>query len=245
MTITRALYGLEPDKFSRNVLNINPGHAFDFYGKTLYDFPRECQVDLDRQGLWGFDSGTPSDGDGIYLYLVADAASGDYGLIATKSIFQGGVVCPSGYSVQRKLPWGVIYRNAWDGIPNFHLTHWPMPAIRFTDAEYAAPWMPLGGVSTANWTDIDLSGYIPDNARLADIAAEVRYNGGRAGSAYLRSHGAQSTGLLVGSGSPTCALPGMKQMSIRVDSKRHIQYRTTGDALLYLMVLGYSMTEPA
>lgn len=251
MNITRALSGLEPDKYSTNVLNINPGHCTDFYGRAIMDFPIQKQINLAVNGLWGYDAGTPIDGSELYIYLLTTSEYASYGFICSKSKYESDVVCPLGYSVARKLPWGVMYKNAWDGIPNFHLSHWPMPEIRLTDAEYSSLWMPLTGAKSPvvsgvpQWATLDLSTFIPDNARMAEIAFEVRYSSGAAGSAFIRSYGGQSTGLLIGSGTPTNTAPGMKQWSIRIDSSRCLQYKTTGDITLYAIVLGYSMTEPS
>lgn len=245
MTITRYLVGLEPDKFSANKLNINAGSLTDYYGNVEMDFPYETQIDLTTVGLWGIDAGPVHNGE-LYVYCLRSAPDGSYGFICSQSRFQGGVVCPPGYTVQRKLPWGVMYNAAWDGIPNFHLTHWPLPQINFTDSEYAALWTALPYAKSATWADVDLSPWLPDNARLAYIICDSRYEDGfTAGSSYVRSHGGQVTGQLVGSVSPGIPYQ-FVPITIRVDSLRKMQYMTTGTGCrLIIRVTGYSMTEPA
>lgn len=242
----RYLSGLEPDKFSTNKLNINPGSVAEFYGKELFQFPFETQIDLTKQGLWGIDKGFVVDGGELYVYVAWNPATSDYALVASQSTFQGGVVLPAGYLVARKLPWGVMYRSQWDGIPNFHLTNWPMPDIRFTDAEYSAKWMVLAAGISPTWRTLDLSAWLPDNARMAYIQVETRYiPGGSAGSSYIRSYGGQTTGLLVGSVNPGSEFSNGGALNIRVDSLRRMEYRVDPGAMLFIRVLGYSMTEPS
>lgn len=240
----RGLFGCEPDKYSTNLLNINPGSVNDFYGNATYNFPNQTQIDLTKNGIWGLDTGTISNG-GIYIYLIGNSTTGDFGFIASKSITEGGLVCPSGYSFLRKLPWGINYNTSWDGIPNFHLTHWSMPFITYTDSEYASLWMPIAGGSASNWTDIDLSTWLPDNARLAYISAQIRYNSGSEGSGYLRSYSGQKTGQIIGSASPGSPYTGQSTFFLRTTSDRKIQYRTTGSVQLYLGVMGYCMSDPS
>lgn len=242
----RYLSGLEPDKYSARVLNINPGSVAEFYGGALYNFPLEKQVNLDLVGPWRADRLPLVEGGDLYLYVIWNAATGDSALIGSQSTFQGGVALPPGYTIVRKLPWGVVYRSVWGGIPNFHLTHWPLPEIRFTDSQYGAPWIALHAGTSATWADIDLSYWLPDSARMAYIQIETRYmQGGPAGSTYVRSYGGQPTGVLAGSVNPGSEFSNGGAIHIRVDSLRKIQYRATPGAALYIRVLGYSMTEPA
>lgn len=244
MTKTRTLFGLEPDKYTTNRLNINAGNLTDFYGDISMDFPQETQIDLTKAGLYGIDKLPVVSGE-LYVYCIRNA-DGVYGLLASQSRFEGGVVCPAGFIVQRKLPWGVMYNPSWGGIPNFHLTHWPLPQINFTDAEATALWTALPYAKSPTWADVDLSPWLPDNARLAYIICDSRYeNGFTAGSSYIRSHGGQLTGQLVGSVSPGIPYQ-IVPMAIRVDSVRKMQYMTSGTGCrLIIRVTGYSMTEPA
>lgn len=241
----RYLSGLEPDKFSTDKLNINPGSVSEFYGQELFNFPVETQIDLTTTGPWGIDSGPVANGD-LYVYVIWNKTTGDYALMASQSTFQGGVVLPAGYSVARKLPWGVVYRTSWDGIPNFHLTNWPLPSIRFTDSEYSAKWVALANGTSPTWATVDLSQWLPDPARLAYIQIETRYiAGGPAGSSYIRSYGGQPTGVLVGSVNPGSEFSNGGAIHIRVDSLRRMEYRVDPGVRLIIRVLGYSMSEPA
>lgn len=238
----RQLFGLEPDKLSANVLRISGGSCFDYYGSYEFKFPQGGDIDLTKIGLWGIDKPVKT-GD-LCVYVIRNAA-GDSGMIASQEKFAGDVACPAGFFVYRKLPFGVVYNPAWDGIPNFHLAGWPRPDVRLTDSEYSGKWTAVANGNAAEWADADVSGWVPDNARIALLMLESRYVSGTAGSSYVRSHGGQSTGLLVGSVSPgspfqfTC-------VPLRVDSLRRFQYKTTGTGCrLNAYVLGYSMTEPA
>jgi hypothetical protein len=242
----RYLSGLEPDKFSARVLNINPGSVAEFYGNELFNYPLEKQVNLDFAGLWGMDKLPIVDGGDLYLYVLWNKTTGQHGIIASQSTFQGGVTVPTGYTVARKLPWGVVYRASWGGIPNFHLTHWPLPEIRFTDSEYSQAWIALQAGTSPSWATVDLSHWLPDTARMAYIQVETRYiYGGPAGSTYVRSHGGQGTGMLVGSVNPGSEFSNGGAFHIRVDSLRKMEYRANPGTMLFIRVLGYSMTEPA
>lgn len=243
MAQVRQLFGCEPDKFSTNVLNINPGSVRDFYGNREAAFPVEKKVDLTRNGLWGLDTGTPQTGN-LFLYVLLNPATEEIGLMASQSTFMSGVVVPSGFQIERKLPWGVVYNAAWDGIPDFHLTHWPMPMITLTGAEDSGKWRAITQAAAPDWLDVDLSPWVPDNARFAHMDFECRYLSGSAGSCYVRSYGAQTVGRLVGSVFP--AAPSVSHpIALRLTSDRKFQFKTTGDAKLTCYVLGYSMTEPA
>lgn len=238
----RALSGLEPDKYSTNVLNINRGHLFEQVSNSILEF-NDSQINLSNNGLWGLDTGSPSNGE-LYVYALKNVTSGDYGLIATKQKYEGDVTCPSGYQVVRKLPWGVMYNTAWDGIPDFHLAHWPSPLITLTASESSSNWCALAAGSAQAFTDVDLSSWIPDNARMAFISCQTRYSSAT-GSAYVRSYATQTTGQLVGSVTANCAYQNMTTM-IRVTSDRKIQYKNNSSgSRLYIYVLGYCMTEPA
>lgn len=241
----RGLFGCEPEKLSTNVLTIRPGVISEYYGYDSLEFLTSNQINLATNGLWGLDTGTITSGDEVYIYAIKNYTTGDYGLIASRSRFMGGIVYPSGYQFVRKLPFGFIYNTFWDGIPNYHLSHWPQPNIRFTDAEYSSLWMPVFGGSATTWTNINLGDWVPDNARVAYILSQVRYNSGTAGSGYIRTYSGQTTGLLVGSASPGSPFPGQTFTPIRVDSLRRMQYKVTGNVQMYIQVLGYDMTEPS
>ena len=243
MTSVRQLFGLEPDKFSGTLLNINAGSVAEYYGTALYDFPTQTQIDLAKQGAWGLDVLPVGTGD-LYVYLIVHD-DGTPVLMASQQKFMGEVTVPVNYSIRRKLPFGVKYNPVWGGIPNFHLTHWPMPTITYTDAEYGSTWTPLAAGAATTWTDVDLSPWVPDNSRLVHLVAEVRYAAGIAGSGYIRSSGAQTVGKFAGSASPGSPFSSTTH-SLRVTSALKIQYRVTGTgARLYLYVSGYDMTEPA
>ena len=236
------LSGCQPDKVSRNVIRIAAGVIGDTRGLEAFILPARREVNLDVNGPWGLDTGAPAIGD-LFLYVIRNDATGEKAVIASRGKYASTVSYPIGWSFFRKLPWGCVYNPAWDGIPNFHLAHWPAPYIRFTDSQYAAPWIALAGGGASEWSQIDLSPWLPDNARLAEINCEVRFGSGSAGSAYIRSYGGQPTGLLVGAANPWSGA--FSTQRLRVTSDRKIEYRVTGGARLYIYVLGYCMTEPS
>lgn len=241
----RLLFGCEPDKLAGTTLNINPGSVADFYGGRVHNFPGQTSIDLTRIGPWGHDR-LLVDGQDLCVYCIEKIATGEQAFMGSPARYATDVVYPAGYTFVRKLPWGAKYRSSFGGVPDFHLTGWPMPYIRLTGAQYGAPWAVLPGVAAAGaWRSLDLSGFLPDNARLAEIVVEVRYNSGAAGSGYVRSPGGSNpTGVFCGSGSPG-SIGNTLSLPIRTDSDRHIEWYTTGDVVMWITVIGYWMTEPS
>jgi hypothetical protein len=234
--------GCQPDKVSRNVIRIAAGVIGDTRGLEVFVLPARRELDLAIIGPWGADA--PITTGDLCLYVIRNDTTGEKAVIASQSQTFGGIVYPAGWSFFRKFPWGCVYNLAWDGVPNFHLAGWPNPYIRFTDAQYGAPWTALAAGASPDWAEIDLSPWIPDNARLAEINCEVRYAGsGGAGSAYIRSYNGQSTGLIVGAANPWAG--SFSAQRLRVRSDRRFDYRVTGGARLYIYILGYFMTEPS
>lgn len=243
MNFIRGLAGCEPEKLSTNVFRMGKGYIFDSSGTTGFEFPNYTDVDLTTQGLNGLDvAGGPQNGD-LFIYLISDGL-GSFGFLASAEKFAGDVTLPVGFAIQRKLPFGVVYASSRDGIPNYHLAHWPRPFVTLTDAESTSAFCALAAGSDTSWTDVDLTAWMPDNARLAYLSVQTRYLSGTA-SAYIRSHSGQTTGILVGSVSASSAYQNNTQF-IRVTSERKIQYKLNASGgRLYIYVHGYCMTEPA
>lgn len=238
------MIGYECDKLDTNRLYVRPGKMYNSnYSKEVH-LSTTLLVDMATVGVNGLDTGSPTNGHDYFVYIIENA-QGTVAAVISHSITYGGVVLPAGYTHVRKLRFGFVYNTTRGGIPNFHASHWPMPFVRFTDAQYSAAWMPLAAGKASTWTKLDLSNYLPDNARLVALAVSVRYNNGSAGSGYLRSYSGQPTGILAGSASPGSPFPGQMTLDLRTDSTRKIEYKTTGDVDMYIQILGYSMTEPS
>lgn len=240
----RGIFGCEPEKISTNVISFNPGSICEYYGGARYDFTGNSSLDLSNNGLGGLDTGAPMDGDGIYIYCINNTVNSSFGFIASKAIAEGDVIYPTGYSFVRKLPVGFIYNSGWDGIPDFHLTHWPMPEIRMTSSETSGLWCALANGNASDWTAVDLSSWIPDNARMAHIQTRLTYTSGSSASAYIRSDGFQTTGRIVGSVS-SIAPYAEGERKIRTTSARQIYYKASPGIKLNIYVLGFSQTDPS
>jgi hypothetical protein len=241
----RTLHGLEPERLTPRVLLLHPGWAASSHGDDIVSLPHGLQLDLEAVGVNGRDvAGAPVNGSQWFVYLCRDAAGEACGVLS-QSIIYGGVKVPAGLTLMRKLPFGFVFNVGWGGIPTFAVQTWPKGEIRLTDAEHTALWMPLIKGTSAAFASVDLSGWIPDNARSAYLLARVEDAGiGKVGSAYLRSYGAQVTGVLVGSTTPSAPYATMT-LWLRTTSVRHIEYRVTGGSRLTLVVLGYGQTEPS
>lgn len=251
--LIRFLHGMEPDKYDTNKLNINgEGCWADAEGLNIWNYRvpvnGAIQIDMMTVGLNGRDQGPePANGTDWYLYLCANPDTGHQGAVLSRGKFYD-IAIPDGYTSLRKLPFGFVYNSGWDGIPNFHFPAFGWSGlITFTDASYISAFTPLVKAQASQWTDLDLSGYIPDNARMAWVGTEVRAKQAQDGSAYIRSYvGQGEDGFLCGSVSGAfVSLSSFDHHFIRVTSDRHIQYRTTGGASLILNVEGYVMTEPS
>lgn len=238
-----ALSGFEPEKYSTNKLIISRGWCASADGMSFAQLSTEIMVDLTTTGLNGLDAGTITNGYDYFVYIVKNETSGEVGAVLSHSKFYGGVVVPSGFTLYRKLRFGFVYNSARDGIPDYHLSAWPTPIIRLTGAETTSLYQVLSAGNSASFTDVSLAGFLPDNARMAYIQC-VTSSVGSAGSAYVRSFGGQSTGLIVGSSTPS-DVQDRAFLTLRVTSDLKIQYKIIGGARLSIYVLGYEMTEPS
>lgn len=245
------LSGIRPEVVGGNVMRFFDGVAVDSSGHAqitvsrFHDTASYLQVDVTTVGLNGRDTGGLEDGH-FYFYLLRSASTNAVGIVASRSMTYGGVVQPAGGPwAMRKLPYGHPYRATFGGFTPVHVDGWPQPTVIFTDSEYRAAWMPLAGGVATDWTFVDTSPWIPDNARLGHFIFETRDAGhSTAGSCYVRSYGGQSIGLLVGSSSPTTQSAFMSA-PLRVDSAGRLQYRCSAGSKLFIQIRGYAITEPS
>lgn len=251
--------GLQVDKYATNVLRLYPGIAYDADGSHRVHNTIRYDIDmLAPNGCGALDTGFPGSGYQYNVYLLRNTTDPtEFCAVLSRAKFAGPTIPPGGnpvdyltypstdYVFHKKLQFGFVWSTAWDGIPDFHVSHWPMPEVRLTKAGYGAPWMALANAQTFEaWSDVSLAGWMPDNARMAYIGVEARYVDGSAGSVYLRTWSGQTVPLLVGSASPGSPFPGVTFIKIRVDSLLNLQFRTTGNVRAYIQMLGYDMTEP-
>ena len=238
-----ALSGFEPEKYSTNLLIISRGWCAHYDGNSFAQLLSEITCDLTTVGVNGLDTGTITNGYDYFVYIIKNESTGDVGAVVSHAKFYGDVVVPTGYTMYRKLRFGFVYNSARDGIPNYHLSAWPMPIIRLTSAETTGSYSVLTNGTSGSFVDINLAGFIPDNARMAYVQC-ITSTVGSAGSAYLRSFGGQSTGVIVGSSTPADVQDRLC-LTIRVTSDIKLQYKVVGGARLSVYVLGYEMTEPS
>lgn len=239
------LHGLRPDKQDDQTIRLQPGFCTDSTGNEILRVPDYLDITKASQAAGGRDQlAAFSNGDDIFVYLIRNDTTGEVRGLLSASISYGGVTVPSGWTIKRKLRWGFVLNTAFasGGIPAFHISHVGFPLTTYTDSEYAATWLALSDGDEPNFTDIDLTGYVPDNARLALCAFHTRASG-TSGSAYVRSGSGQSTGFLVGTAHPTNDTRAQLVQPVRVSSTRQLQYKVTGGALLSVEVLGYYQTE--
>jgi hypothetical protein len=245
----REIAGLEPEKLSGTVLQLQPGSVVTANGATLYSSSDPISIDLSTNGAGGLDTGSPTNTVNYFVYVLVNNTTKALSAVASSSITYGGVVVPSGHSLVRKLPWGFVYRTAagWGveaGIPDFHLSYWPKPYTQFTAFQIASPFIALSSGTATTFTSFSLANWLPDNARLARVMCRTNF-GTSTGTAYLRSYGTQSTGIPVGTVT-TSGLPIYTTIDIRVDSSRELQYQVnTANINLTVSVMGYSQTEPS
>lgn len=238
-----ALSGFEPDKLSTNQLIIRRGWCASSDGNNFAQLLTDITCDLTTVGVNGLDTGTITNGYDYFVYIIKNESTGEVGAVISHSKYYGEVVVPTGFTMYRKLRFGFVYNSARDGIPDFHLSNWPMPTIRLTGAETTAAYNVLSVGSSSSFADVSLAGFIPDNARVAYIQC-ITSSVSSAGSAYVRSFSGQATGVLVGSSTPSDVQDRMC-LTLRVTSDLKLQYKVIGGARLSIYVLGYDMTEPS
>lgn len=251
------LTGLQPDKLSTNVLRLMPGMAYSKTGEERVVSSIRYEIDMGTNGVGGLDVGVPTNGRDYFVYILMRESDGAFGAMISHGKFAGPivppggdpsdyVVYPSGWKFIKKLQFGFVYREGWDGIPDFHVSHWPMYSVRLTQAGYGSPWTWMAArdrTTGGAWEDLEFSRWLPDNARLVRLIVEARSGGGAAGSVYLKSYTGHVVPLWVGACSPGNG--NMASVDIRVDSLLKLLLQTTGDARAFIQVVGYDMTEPA
>jgi hypothetical protein len=238
----RGLSGLEPEKSATNTLLINPGSCANSNGSALYSTSSQISIDLTTTGVNALDTGTITDGVDYFVYLIAPNRGTTLAAVVSASQTYGGVTLPTGYQNVRKLPFGFVYNAAWGGIPDFHLTFWPKPFIRLTGAEETSTWRALNSGTATTFTDVDLSGFMPDNARVAYIGCRAETpSAATPGFAAIRVLSSQTSGWSVGN--PPAGFDTYSTLWQRVTSVRKLQYKVTNGTKLSIFVLGYGMTE--
>lgn len=242
--IVRELSGFEPDKLSTFVLRLYPGTCSSASGAVTAVSLGAIDIDLGVAGRNGIDVGQTFDGVSYHVYLISRDADGDIAAVVSASRFYSEVIVPEGHSLVRKLPFGFVFRSAWGGIPDFHVTHWPKPLVTLTGHEDSGDYRALFYGESEAFAEFSLENFLPDNARLAWLCLETM-SFSTAGSAYLRSSASQQVGMLCGSVNPITGASAVVVMPIRVTSERKLEFRTTGGAILRATVMGYSMTEPS
>lgn len=237
------LSGLEPERLSSTVLRIFPGFCSDGGLNPSEYIELNSSYDIDRttSGLGGVDNGTYDPNVDYFVYMLKNPTTGDVGAVLSQEISVSSVTKPAGYTLIRKLPWGYI--SIGGGIPSFHLSYWPLPFTRYTDAEEAAQWRVLSLGTSTTFTTFDLSGLVPDNARMVYLMCRVdRTSSG--GRAWLRTTGAQDTGVGAGAVPDVIGAQTYTYLHIRVTSLRELSYRVDDSGLrLSVYVMGYSQTE--
>lgn len=241
--ILLAISGFEPDKYSTNQLLINPGECTSANSNSSAQLNSILTLDMTKNGLNGLDAGSPQSGVGYFVYVVKNESTGQVGAVISASIFYSGVKVPAGFTLYRKLRFGFIYNKSRDGIPDFHLSAWPMPIIRLTGSETSPAYNVLNNGASTVFSDISLAEFIPDNARMAYVQC-ITTAVGNAGTAYLRSFDGQPTGVVVGSATPG-GMSDSFSITMRVTSDIKLQYKVIGGARLSIYVLGYEITEPS
>lgn len=226
--------GLKPERQDGSTIKILRGSCWCLDTCAMYEQPGEVLVPVT-----GFANGSE-----VYVWLIRDVA-GNVVPVVNSARFQGDVPLPEGCKLVRKLPFGCMFNSAWGGLPAWHIAHWPLPEVTFTESEDNSLWQACSGLDTGDaWKEISLAKWIPDNARMALVVPEVTMKSGgtRAGSAYWRSVGACANGEKLGSANPSFGVVGGER-TVRVTSTRTIFVKTTGDAAISVRVKGYQQTE--
>ena len=248
----RALFGFEPERVDANTLNLSPGSATDIRTSNYVIMESTSTLTVDvREQVGDVVNGVVQNGVDVkpivvgqsyFIYIVKNLDIGKVGVVVSSQASYTGLkanIVGSGYTIFRKLPFGFVY--GVNGIPAFHLSGWPLPFTRYTDASDDVAWEVLSNGGQTNFSSFSLSELLPDNARMAYLLCKVS---GGVGSGYLRSSGSGGSGVPIGYNGFT---GGASYMTVfmRVTSVRSLSYKITGGAQLSIFVLGYMQTEQA
>lgn len=237
--------GLQPDFISSTVVRFSTGFASNGANNpvTFIRTTAAISVDLATNGLNGLDTGTIASGDQLYFYLVRNITTQDVGILASKSTSYGSVIYPSGFSqsVARKLKWGCVYGSA--GIRSFIQSN---GTTFFTESDESSAFQAQALTDTSgSFTSVDLSAWIPNNARIALLRVRTKYNSG-IGSSYIRpGSGSSSAGQICGTvtavGGDVRSIPVM----VQTNSTGLVALKTDTGVQSAVYVYGYMDTEYA
>lgn len=249
ITLPSFLTGLRVDKFDTFRLVIEPGVFASASGLDVYTVTENLFVDISSYGPGGRDTITNFvNGDEVYVYFFKNNSTGEVRGVISRARFYGDVGQFTNWTMLRKHDrFSLIYNTnrsgGSGGIPDFHMGVTP-GFINLTNFETSNSWSGIQNGHSTNWADIDLSGIVPDNARLASLLCITRY-GSRAGSSFIRSTGNQVYGRLVGEVSPTIGVDSIADISaFRLTSTRRMQYYVnTPEVGFDVYCTGYYITE--
>lgn len=213
-------------------LYVDDGSASNANDTDFQSSYGNIEMDIRNVGLNGLDVGTPVDGEDYFIYLIKETTTNELEAVFSKQISMSLVVVPTGYVMFRKLNWGFVFDVArWGGIIPHHISI-DNNEVVFTSPENTPAYSPCYNFVGLGWTAIDLSAWMPDNARLAKLLFTVKSNSG-SGSVKYKVMGVNGLEIFQGS----CVLD-------LVTRSNHVIYvKTIGDAVLDLTQLGYTMTE--
>lgn len=211
----------------------NPG-----WGTVDVEFTEITTIDMNHVGLNGRDVADFSDGC-CMIYPLLNLDTGQKGFVASKATSVSNVVRPAGFKPWRKLMYGqpVVGGRC---LP-VHATHWPQPAVRFTDND---PMLTFPKTTSqvielrGQWVPISLAGYIPENSRLGIFAGQIVSGLGsmwispvpNVPNPFFKTLLKGQTGL---GGDVACRVDGAQVVYVWVD----------GSCTAQLILRGYDMTE--
>jgi len=237
----RLLFGLEPEVVDSTTLALQPGRYADSTGCKVLTVRRQIRIDLTTTGLNGMDQGRPRPGEHYFVYLVT-LPDGAAGAVVSSDKTLSSFNRAHRYASVRKLPWGFVYTDR--GLAAVHVSYWPKPFTRYTEAATTPAWSVLESGASHEWRGVSVSRLVPDNARMAYLLIEVRHIGrGAPAAGYIRVVGSQGEGLLVGR--VAGGTSSMLTLHQRITSGGEFYYRVEPGAVMNVWVLGYSNTEPS
>lgn len=242
---TREISGLKPErKTGLNQMYLFTGYCRNASDTKYIKNPSAYHMDIGIVGIAGLDIGVPENNTGYFVYVCSNKTDGSFGAVFSKSISLTGVdltYIGDEWTIERKLPFGIMYDINKGGFPAIHISNWNMPTIRYTYADTSADYRVLAGGTQTDWADFSLINLIPDNARVAEILVVTEGLSG-SGKGYIRSKGNANS-----LGTPTDKVNfGEQDNSIiwqRVDSHMKLQYKCDAGVRMFVYVRAYEQTE--
>lgn len=231
--IPKLLTGLTPLMLDSHTLRIEAGVAAVAGSNPdcWIEIPGNTQLSILSVGPWGLDR--PLWVGWAYLWGIADSTGVLPGAcILSPSALGGGLIIPPGYDRIRYLPYAVYIKGSSAGMRLQLVTSWPFPCKTIYQDQGIGHQFSAGPTDGA-WQTVNLSLWVPTDARLAHLQVYSEAVSGPGGHVFVRTPGCGDGGFALG--------PDSHQTTrfVAMSSNENIEVRTSPLTEIWLRVVGY------